>query len=109
MRICQRPDRSDTVCSHRKMDRACSKRVTQTARIESYELAFRMQTAVPGLMDLTRESKATLATYGIDDRTTETVDALRQAVQALKGTSPWRISFLRDGRRRQVSLVPSNG
>ena len=44
----------------------------------------------------------------IGDRTTETVDALRQAVLALKGTSPWRISFLRDGRRRQVSLVPSD-
>lgn len=43
----------------------------------------------------------------LGDRTTETVEALRQAIQGLKGTSPWRVSFLRDGRRRQVSLVPS--
>jgi S1-C subfamily serine protease len=43
----------------------------------------------------------------LNDRPTETVSTLSQAVQALKGTSPWRISFLRDGRRRSVSLVPA--
>lgn len=43
----------------------------------------------------------------IEDRAVETVDALRKAVQALKGRSPWRISFLREGRRRSVSLVPA--
>jgi hypothetical protein len=33
-------------------------------RIRQYEMAFRMQTSVPGLMDLSGESKATLDLYG---------------------------------------------
>jgi hypothetical protein len=36
------------------------------ARIQQYEMAFRMQTAVPELTDLSGESKATLAMYGLD-------------------------------------------
>jgi serine protease Do len=43
----------------------------------------------------------------LNERPTETVDALSQAVRALKGSSPWRVSFLRAGRRRSVSLVPA--
>ena len=43
----------------------------------------------------------------LNDRPTETVSALSQQVRALKGSSPWRVSFLRDGRRRNVSLVPA--
>jgi hypothetical protein len=39
--------------------------------IESFELAFRMQDEVPGLMDLSDESKQTLALYGIDGSATE--------------------------------------
>jgi hypothetical protein len=35
-------------------------------RIASYEMAFRLQTSAPELMDLRRESKATLALYGAD-------------------------------------------
>ena len=35
-------------------------------RIASYEMAFRLQTSAPELMDLKRESKATLALYGAD-------------------------------------------
>jgi len=34
--------------------------------IESHELAFRMQAAVPGLVDLSKESVKTLALYGLD-------------------------------------------
>jgi hypothetical protein len=34
------------------------------ARIEQYELAFRMQLSVPEVMDISRESKLTLADYG---------------------------------------------
>lgn len=34
--------------------------------IQNYELAFRMQTSVPGLMDLTKESKETLELYGAE-------------------------------------------
>ena len=33
-------------------------------RISQYELAFRMQTAVPEVMDINRESKATIEAYG---------------------------------------------
>jgi len=37
------------------------------ARIASYELAFRMQAAVPDAVDLGKESEATRALYGVDD------------------------------------------
>ena len=37
------------------------------ARIASYELAFRMQSAAPELLDLSKESAATLQMYGITD------------------------------------------
>ena len=36
------------------------------ARIANYELAFRMQTAAPAVIDLSQESESTLALYGID-------------------------------------------
>jgi hypothetical protein len=39
------------------------------ARIRSYELAARMQLAAPEALDLTKESPATLALYGIDNST----------------------------------------
>jgi hypothetical protein len=39
--------------------------------IESYELAFRMEGAVPEVMDLSHESKETLAAYGIDEKGTD--------------------------------------
>jgi len=35
-----------------------------TTRIQQYELAFRMQTAVPEVMDISKETKETLASYG---------------------------------------------
>ncbi len=38
--------------------------------IESYELAFRMQTALPDVLDLNAESAATKALYGIDETAT---------------------------------------
>jgi len=41
------------------------------ARIASYELAFRMQTKAPELVDLSKESDATRALYGLDDSVTE--------------------------------------
>ena len=40
--------------------------------IESYELAFRMQDAMPELMDISGESSATLSMYGADGGPTET-------------------------------------
>jgi hypothetical protein len=36
------------------------------SRIAAYELAFKMQTAAPELMDLSGESQSTLAAYGVD-------------------------------------------
>jgi Protein of unknown function (DUF1501) len=41
------------------------------AAIANYELAFRMQSAVPELVDLRGESQATRRLYGVDDRVTE--------------------------------------
>jgi hypothetical protein len=41
---------------------------SETARIDAYEMAFRMQTSVPELTDLTSESEATLASYGPEVR-----------------------------------------
>jgi hypothetical protein len=38
------------------------------ARIRSYELAFRMQTAAPEAFDLGRETKETKRLYGLDDK-----------------------------------------
>jgi Protein of unknown function (DUF1501) len=42
-----------------------------SARIESFELAFRMQTAAPEAFDLAGESDATRKLYGIGDETTD--------------------------------------
>lgn len=39
--------------------------------IASYELAFRMQAVAPGILDLSRESAATLAMYGINEKATD--------------------------------------
>ncbi len=41
------------------------------AVISSFELAFRMQTHAPGILDLARESKETLAMYGIGEKPTD--------------------------------------
>lgn len=38
--------------------------------IESYELAFRMQSAVPGVLDVKDENEATRKMYGLDDAVT---------------------------------------
>ena len=41
-----------------------------SARIQNYELAFRMQTAAPDLIDIAQESKSTRDLYGIDTEPT---------------------------------------
>lgn len=41
------------------------------ARIQAYELAFRMQIAAPELVDLSRESEETFRLYGIDEKATQ--------------------------------------
>jgi S1-C subfamily serine protease len=44
----------------------------------------------------------------LDDKRTDSVNALRNAVQSLMNHSPWRVTFLREGRQRQVSVVPAS-
>ncbi len=51
-----------------------------TARMRSYELAARMQRAVPAVADLSRESERTKALYGIDRP--ETADCGRRCLMA---------------------------
>lgn len=41
------------------------------AAIRNYEMAFRMQTAVPDLLDFSNESEATKKLYGLDEKMTE--------------------------------------
>lgn len=50
------------------------------ARMEAYELAFRMQVAAPDAVDLSGESAATLSLYGIDEQ--ETADFGRRCLLA---------------------------
>ena len=46
------------------------------ARLASYELAARMQTEAPGVVDLTGETEATRKLYGLDKKETETMGRL---------------------------------
>jgi hypothetical protein len=59
----------------RQLDRAALARSGADDKLEAaianYELAFRMQTAVPDLMDLRRETAATQALYGIGSKGTD--------------------------------------
>ncbi|MBI3407393.1 MAG: DUF1501 domain-containing protein [Planctomycetes bacterium] len=59
----------------RRLDQASRERAgggdALDAAIANFELAARMQTAVPELMDLTGETRATRRLYGLDDRVTE--------------------------------------
>jgi hypothetical protein len=50
------------------------------ARIDSFELAFRMQTEMPEVQDLSGESQATLRLYGLDEEVTS--DFGRQCLMA---------------------------
>jgi hypothetical protein len=50
--------------------------------IRNYELAFRMQTAVPELMDVSRESKATQELYGLFDPFEKTRNYAHQCLVA---------------------------
>jgi len=60
----------------RSLDKSVVSRIGRTDKVEAaisnYELAFRMQAAVPNLMDLRGESEATKQLYGLDDKKTET-------------------------------------
>ena len=41
------------------------------SRMESYELAYRMQMEVPGILDLGKENQSTRESYGLNDQRTE--------------------------------------
>lgn len=69
------PDRQQRMMGlMRRMDRGLVDRVGTDDRLEAaianYELAFRMQAAVPDLVDMGRESEATRRLYGIDEEPT---------------------------------------
>ena len=59
----------------RKLDQAVVDRLGPDDKLESaianYELAFRMQTAVPDLMNFGNETKATKALYGVSEPNTD--------------------------------------
>ena len=52
------------------------------AAIKNHETAFRMQTAIPEICDITGESEATRALYGLDDPDSEKAAYARQALLA---------------------------
>ena len=52
---------------NQRFDRQRGEDSELAARISSYELAYRMQTAAPDAVDLARESEATRKLYGMDD------------------------------------------
>ena len=61
--------RADSIATIAKLNRAHLADVGDpeiATRIAQYELAYRMQTSVPDLMDISKESPATLAMYGAD-------------------------------------------
>ncbi|MEM7305316.1 MAG: DUF1501 domain-containing protein [Planctomycetota bacterium] len=55
----------------KRLDGEAARRLREDAQVEAaiqnYELAFRMQAAVPELMDLTGETEATRRLYGLDE------------------------------------------
>ena len=46
------------------------------ARIQTYELAFRMQAEAPGVVDISKETEATKELYGMDQKETATMGRL---------------------------------
>jgi len=61
------------------------------ARIASYELAFRMQTAVPEAIDLTHETEATLKLYGVGN---PTVDVAARRMLAARRLAERGVRFI---------------
>lgn len=60
----------DSMAAIRKLNEASLQSLGDpqiAARIQSYEMAYRLQTSAPELMDLSREPAETLAMYGIKD------------------------------------------
>jgi hypothetical protein len=70
----------------RRLDAASLERLGHEGEVESavanYELAYRMQTAVPGLADVSGESRATRRLYGLESRNEPTAIFGRQCLVA---------------------------
>jgi hypothetical protein len=70
----------------RELDAQVAERLGHVDAVESaianYELAYRMQTAVPGLMDLRDETEATQRLYGLDAKSKGTASFARQCLLA---------------------------
>ena len=67
-----RATRRRTIDAIQGLDRIAAERdedAETLTRIEQYELAFRMQTSVPHVMDISREKPSTLAAYGAEPGT----------------------------------------
>ena len=85
--------------------------------INSYELAFRMQSEVPALMDLTSETKETQELYGINEKTTENfgrqclmarrfAEAGVRYIEVALGNNKWdQHSGLKKGHERNSQMV----
>jgi hypothetical protein len=71
----KQPDEDQARAVLKKLNEAHEGRVGRdemlSARTHSYELAAKMQLAVPAVADLTRESRKTLTMYGYDDPKTQ--------------------------------------
>lgn len=61
------------------------------ARMKSYELAFRMQTAIPETLDFSKESKETRKLYGLDQKETK---AFGQQLLAARRLSERGVRFI---------------
>lgn len=70
----------------KQLDEQTAERMGRVDAVESaianYELAYRMQTAVPGLMDMKDETEATRRLYGLDAKTKGTASFARQCLLA---------------------------
>ena len=76
----------------RKLNRGVVQRLGSVSEIEAtisnYELAFRMQSAVPELLDLSAETEKTKAMYGLDED--DTNEFGRQCLLARRMVGAWR-------------------
>ncbi len=90
----------------KQLDQAASNRAGKPDALESaianYELAFRMQTTVPQLVDLATESEATQKLYGLDSDFAPTRVYARQCLLARRSSnqvSLYRTDLPRRGSR----------
>ena len=82
-----------------------------SARIESFELAFRMQARAPEAFDITRESEATRKLYGLDDKVTETFGAqcLMARRLAERGVRFVQVYHTQTSQRKSCQLWDQHG